>query len=127
MEFGDETHKVATDVIRLVQRFDRDWTTRGRRPAGICGAGSAALLLAARMDNFRRSVQEIVQVVKIADTTLKKRLEELKATPSGALTLADYRNVWLEDEMDPPAFTKGKKQNGRPVNRVTEMKNSCRT
>ena len=81
--------------------------TRGRRPAGICGA---ALLLAARMNNFRRSVEEIVQVVKIADTTLKKRLEEFKATPSGALTLADFRNVWLEDEMDPPAFIKGKEK-----------------
>jgi transcription factor IIIB subunit 2 len=107
LEFGDETHKVATDAVRLVQRFDRDWMTRGRRPAGICGA---ALLLAARMNNFRRSVEEIVQVVKIADTTLKKRLEEFKATPSGALTLADFRNVWLEDEMDPPAFTKGKEK-----------------
>lgn len=107
LEFGDETHKVATDAVRLVQRFDRDWMTRGRRPAGICGA---ALLLAARMNNFRRSIQEIVQVVKIADTTLKKRLEEFKATPSGALTLADFRNVWLEDEMDPPAFIKGKEK-----------------
>ena len=98
---------MATDAVRLVQRFDRDWMTRGRRPAGICGA---ALLLAARMNNFRRSVEEIVQVVKIADTTLRKRLEEFKATPSGALTLADFRNVWLEDEMDPPAFTKGKEK-----------------
>ena len=107
LEFGDETHKVATDAVRLVQRFDQDWMTRGRRPAGICGA---ALLLAAWMDNFRRSVEEIVQVVKIADTTLKKRLEEFKATPSGALTLADFRNVWPEDEMDPPAFTRGKEK-----------------
>ncbi|PPQ97695.1 hypothetical protein CVT26_001878 [Gymnopilus dilepis] len=107
LEFGDETHKVATDAVRLVQRFDRDWMTRGRRPAGICGA---ALLLAARMNNFRRSIEEIVQVVKIADTTLKKRLEEFKATPSGALTLADFRNVWLEEEMDPPAFTKGREK-----------------
>ena len=107
LEFGDETHTVATDAVRLVQRFDRDWMTRGRRPAGICGA---ALLLAARMNNFRRSVEEIVQVVKIADTTLRKRLEEFKATPSGALTLADFRNVWLEDEMDPPAFIKGKER-----------------
>jgi transcription factor IIIB subunit 2 len=107
LEFGDETHKVATDAVRLVQRFDRDWMTRGRRPAGICGA---ALLLAARMNNFRRSVEEIVQVVKIADTTLKKRLEEFKATPSGSLTLADFRNVWLDDEMDPPAFTKGRER-----------------
>ncbi|KAF4622388.1 hypothetical protein D9613_009578 [Agrocybe pediades] len=107
LEFGDETHRVASDAVRLVQRFDRDWMTRGRRPAGICGA---ALLLAARMNNFRRSVEEIVQVVKIADTTLKKRLDEFKATPSGALTLADFRNVWLEEEMDPPAFTKGKEK-----------------
>ncbi|KAH7883861.1 BRF1-domain-containing protein [Phlebopus sp. FC_14] len=107
LEFGDETHKVATDAVRLVQRFDRDWVTKGRRPAGICGA---ALLLAARMNNFRRSVEEIVQVVKIADTTLKKRLEEFKKTPSGALTLADFRTVWLDEEMDPPAFTKGKER-----------------
>ena len=104
--------------------------TRGRRPAGICGA---ALLLAARMNNFRRSTEEIVQVVKIADTTLKKRLDGFKvssssvipsfpslvnnplfeATPSGALTLADFRNVWLEDEMDPPAYTKGREREER--------------
>ncbi|KAI0718149.1 hypothetical protein C8T65DRAFT_706864 [Cerioporus squamosus] len=107
LEFGDETHQVAMDAVRLVQRFDRDWMTKGRRPAGICGA---CLLLAARMNNFRRSVAEIVQVVKIADTTLKKRLEEFRKTPSGALTLADFRTVWLEDEMDPPAYTKGKEK-----------------
>lgn len=59
------------------------------------------------MNNFRRSVEEIVQVVKIADTTLKKRLEEFKKTPSGKLSLADFRRVWLEEEQDPPAFTKG--------------------
>jgi transcription factor IIIB 90 kDa subunit len=81
--------------------------TRGWRPASICGA---ALLLAARMNNFQRSIEEIVQVVKIADTTLKKRLEEFKATPSGSLTIADFRNVWLEEEMDPPAFTKGREK-----------------
>ena len=107
LEFGDETHQVAMDAVRLVQRFDRDWMTKGRRPAGICGA---CLLLAARMNNFRRSVAEIVQVVKIADTTLKKRLDEFRKTPSGALTLADFRTVWLEDEMDPPAYTKGKEK-----------------
>ncbi|KAI6153338.1 BRF1-domain-containing protein [Pisolithus tinctorius] len=110
LEFGDETHRVATDAVRLVQRFDRDWVTKGRRPAGICGA---ALLLAARMNNFRRSIEEIVQVVKIADTTLKKRLEEFKKTPSGMLTLADFRTVWLDEEMDPPAFTKGREREER--------------
>ncbi|KZV70104.1 cyclin-like protein [Peniophora sp. CONT] len=107
LEFGDETQKVTLDAIRLVQRFDRDWMTKGRRPAGICGA---CLLLAARMNNFRRSVEEVVQVVKIADTTLRKRLEEFKNTPSGALTLTDFRTVWLDEEMDPPAYTKGKEK-----------------
>ncbi|KAJ7743965.1 BRF1-domain-containing protein [Mycena maculata] len=107
LEFGDETPKVSMDAVRLVQRFDRDWMTRGRRPAGICGA---ALLLAARMNNFRRSVEEIVQVVKIADTTLKKRLDEFKNTPSGALTLADFRSIWLDEEVDPPAYTRNKEK-----------------
>ncbi|KAJ6584285.1 cyclin-like protein, partial [Mycena sp. CBHHK59/15] len=107
LEFGDETPKVSMDAVRLVQRFDRDWMTKGRRPAGICGA---ALLLAARMNNFRRSVEEIVQVVKIADTTLRKRLEEFKNTPSGALTLADFRSVWLDEEVDPPAYTRNKER-----------------
>ncbi|KIJ52660.1 hypothetical protein M422DRAFT_43485 [Sphaerobolus stellatus SS14] len=107
LEFGDETGKVATDAVRLVQRFNRDWMTAGRRPAGICGA---CLLLAARMNNFRRSIQEVVQVVKIADVTLKKRLEEFRKTSSGNLTVADFRKVWLEEEMDPPAFTQGKER-----------------
>ena len=65
------------------------------------------------MNNFRRSVEEIVQVVKIADTTLKKRLDEFKRTPSGKLTLADFRRVWLEEEQDPPAFTKGNEKEER--------------
>ncbi|KAA1134543.1 transcription factor TFIIIB subunit brf1 [Puccinia graminis f. sp. tritici] len=73
LEFGEDTQKVAYDAARLVKRFDTDWMTAGRRPAGIAGA---SLLIAARMNGFRRSVLEIVQVVKMADVTIKKRLEE---------------------------------------------------
>ena len=102
LEFQDETQKVAHDATRLVQRFSRDWMDTGRRPAGICGA---CLLLAARMNNFRRSVEEIVQVVKIADTTLKKRLDEFKATASGGLSITEFRSMWLEETHDPPAYT----------------------
>ncbi|CAE6459170.1 unnamed protein product [Rhizoctonia solani] len=104
LEFGEETNKVVIDATRLVTRFSRDWMTHGRRPAGICGA---CLLLAARMNNFRRSIQEVVQVVKIGDETVKKRLEEFKTTPSAALTMHDFRNVMLEEAADPPSFTKG--------------------
>ena len=107
LEFGAETQKVAQDAMRLVARFDKDWLRVGRRPSGICGA---CLLLAARMNNFRRSVEEIVQVVKIADTTIKKRLEEFKNTPSGALTVQDFRSLWLEQNADPPAFSRGKEK-----------------
>ncbi|KAK9898175.1 BRF1-domain-containing protein [Cystobasidium minutum MCA 4210] len=101
LEFGDETQQVANDATRLVQRFSRDWMQTGRRPAGICGA---ALILAARMNNFRRSIEEIVQVVKIADVTLKKRLNEFSQTASSNLTIYDFRTVDLTETADPPAF-----------------------
>lgn len=101
LDFGDETQRVATDATRLVQRFKKDWITHGRRPAGICGA---CLMIAARMNNFRRSIAEIIQVVKIADVTLRKRLDEFKLTSSSKLTIDDFRNIWLEEENEPPAF-----------------------
>jgi transcription factor IIIB subunit 2 len=122
LEFKDETQKVATDAVRLVQRFKRDWMDTGRRPAGICGA---CLLLAARMNNFRRSMQEIVQVVKIADVTLKKRLEEFRQTASGDLSIQDFRTMWLEETANPPAYTNGlkpKKSKAKSKNRLKELR-----
>lgn len=101
LDFGEHTNKVAKDAARLCARFKKDWLVDGRRPAGICGA---CLLLAARMNNFRRSMNEIVQVVKMADVTIRQRLEEFKRTPSGNLTIADFKSVWLEEEHEPPAF-----------------------
>lgn len=110
LEFGEETPRVAVDATRLVARMDRDWLARGRRPSGICGA---ALLLAARMNNFRRSIAEIVQVVKIADSTVRKRLEEFRKTGSASLSIGDFRTVWLEEENEPPAFVRGREKEER--------------
>lgn len=107
LEFGAETHKVATDAIRLVQRMNRDWMQTGRRPAGICGA---CLLIAARMNNFRRSVEEIVHIVKVGDLTVRRRLEEFKTTASGDLTVQDFRTIWLEQTHDPPSYLQGRKK-----------------
>ncbi|GAA5942020.1 transcription factor TFIIIB subunit BRF1 [Sporobolomyces koalae] len=107
LDFGDETQKVALDATRLVHRMGRDWMQVGRRPSGICGA---CLLLAARMNNFRRTIEEVVQVVKIADVTLRKRLAEFKETASGSLTIEDFRSVWLDETADPPAFLEGIKK-----------------
>ena len=128
LEFGDETQKVAADAVRLVARMSRDWMHIGRRPAGVCGA---CLLLAARMNNFRRSITEVVQVVKIADVTLRKRLGEFKETASGGLTVDEFRTLWLDEVSDPPAFARSQKkeklereklENARSVKEGTEDK-----
>ncbi|KAI9678775.1 MAG: transcription factor TFIIIB subunit brf1 [Caeruleum heppii] len=101
LEFGRKTEQVAHDAVRLVQRMDKDWMTTGRRPAGICGA---CLILAARMNNFRRSVREVVYIVKVTDATITQRLEEFKVTPSSALTVDQFRIIDLESTVEPPAF-----------------------
>jgi transcription factor IIIB subunit 2 len=101
MEFGEDVDKVKMDAANLVKGFKRDWLIEGRRPSGICGA---ALILAARMNNYRRSVAEVVQVVKIADSTLKKRLEEFQQTPAGQMSITEIRQRWELDEQGSEAF-----------------------
>lgn len=118
LEFGSETMRVANDAVRIVQRMNRDWMTPGRRPAGVCGA---ALILASRMNNFRRSVREVVFVVKVQEQTIFNRLDEFKATESGALTVEEFRTIDLERTADPPAFTQdndGKKKRGRKPKQI---------
>ena len=74
----------------------------GRRPSGVCGA---CLILAARMHNFRRTVTEVVYVVKVTTATIQKRLDEFKLTPSSALTVEEFiNNEFLESAHDPPSF-----------------------
>eukprot|EP00027_Filamoeba_sp_ATCC50430_P008846 CAMPEP_0168550830 /NCGR_PEP_ID=MMETSP0413-20121227/5851_1 /TAXON_ID=136452 /ORGANISM="Filamoeba nolandi, Strain NC-AS-23-1" /LENGTH=350 /DNA_ID=CAMNT_0008581321 /DNA_START=568 /DNA_END=1620 /DNA_ORIENTATION=+ len=91
----------------------RDWIQTGRRPAGICGAG---LLIAARLHGFRRTQKEIVQVVRICDVTLRKRLNEFEETPTGGLTAHEFDEVDLEGECDPPAFTRARKKDDASQN-----------
>ncbi|KAL1969595.1 hypothetical protein VTN77DRAFT_8148 [Rasamsonia byssochlamydoides] len=113
LEFGSATMQVASEAVRIVQRMNRDWMTTGRRPAGICGA---ALILAARMNNFRRTVREVVYVVKVTEITINQRLNEFSSTESGDLTVDQFRSVHLENAHDPPSFTQareGKTGKGR--------------
>ena len=117
LEFGKDTMKVASDAIRLVSRMNRDWIVQGRRPSGICGA---CLLLAARMNNYRRSVREVVYVVKVADLTIQKRLEEFKLTNSSSLTVDEFRSLWLEQAHDPPSFGPKKIKKRKRVREVNE-------
>jgi transcription factor IIIB subunit 2 len=102
LEFGPLQNKVAEDAVRLVQRLSKDWMDQGRRPSGVCGA---CLILAARMNNFRRTITEVVYIVKVTTHTIQKRLEEFKVTPSSALTVDEFlNNEFLESAHDPPSF-----------------------
>lgn len=105
LDFGDFTNKVAADATRLCQRMGRDWMVMGRRPSGICGA---CILMAARMWNFRRTVREIVYVVKVTTHTIEQRLDEFTVTESSELSIEDFLNQeFLESRHDPPAFYRG--------------------
>ncbi|XP_068198534.1 transcription factor IIIB 90 kDa subunit-like isoform X2 [Antennarius striatus] len=101
LEFGGKTHEVSMTALRLVQRMKRDWMHTGRRPSGLCGA---ALLVAARMHKFRRTVKDVISVVKVCQTTLRKRLTEFEDTPTSQLTIDEFMRVDLEQECDPPSF-----------------------
>ncbi|KAJ5308008.1 hypothetical protein N7476_008664 [Penicillium atrosanguineum] len=124
LEFGPATMQVAGEAVRIVQRMNRDWMTTGRRPAGVCGA---ALILAARMNNFRRTVREVVYVVKVTEITISQRLNEFSSTESGDLTVDQFRSVQLENAHDPPSFTRareGRKPshiNNRAVETAAEL------
>ncbi|GAB7348923.1 hypothetical protein MBLNU459_g7609t1 [Dothideomycetes sp. NU459] len=103
LEFGEKTRHVAEDAVKIIRRMKRDWIVTGRHPAGLCGA---CIILAARMNNFRRTVREVVFVVKVADLTISKRLEEFKRTRSGALSVDQFRSLGdrLKVQHDPPSF-----------------------
>ncbi|CAL8283414.1 unnamed protein product [Lota lota] len=105
LEFGDKTRDVSMTALRLLQRMKRDWMHTGRRPSGLCGA---ALLVAARMHDFRRTIKEIISVVKVCESTLRKRLTEFEDTPTSHLTVEEFMKVDLAQECDPPSFSAGK-------------------
>ncbi|XP_028914701.1 transcription factor IIIB 90 kDa subunit isoform X1 [Ornithorhynchus anatinus] len=107
LEFGDKNHEVSMTALRLLQRMKRDWMHTGRRPSGLCGA---ALLVAARMHDFRRTVKEVIRVVKVCESTLRKRLTEFEDTPTSQLTIDEFMKIDLEGECDPPSFTAGQRK-----------------
>nr|XP_020015096.1 transcription factor IIIB 90 kDa subunit isoform X2 [Castor canadensis] len=135
LEFGEKNHEVSMTALRLLQRMKRDWMHTGRRPSGLCGAGvrstmylfredgyhlvplcspleavAPALLVAARMHDFRRTVKEVISVVKVCESTLRKRLTEFEDTPTSQLTIDEFMKIDLEEECDPPSYTAGQRK-----------------
>lgn len=49
-------------------------------------------------------MQDIIHIVKVHETTLRKRLIEFGETPSSSLTIEEFMSVDLEEEHDPPSF-----------------------
>lgn len=49
-------------------------------------------------------------MVRISDTTIRKRLGEFKDTPSSQLTIDEFQKIDLEEEQDPPSFTHARKK-----------------
>lgn len=97
LDFGDMTMTVQRDAVQVAKSMNRDWMTTGRRPAGIAGA---AIIIAARMSNFRRTLREVVLVAKVTEITLSKRIEEFKETKSSGLSVQDFRAENVEHRPD---------------------------
>lgn len=59
-------------------------------------------------NNFRRTIREVVYVVKVADSTITARLHEYKRTQSAALTVKQFREFGprLKVKAQPPAIWK---------------------
>ncbi|KAI8425260.1 hypothetical protein MSG28_007053 [Choristoneura fumiferana] len=117
LQFEDKQHEVSMTALRLVQRMKRDSIHSGRRPSGICGA---ALLIAARLHSFSRTPSDVVRIVKVHESTLRKRLLEFGDTPSSALTLEEFMTVDLEEEQDPPAFRAARKRDKERLQKLME-------
>lgn len=106
LDFGELTNAVKRDAAKIAQSMNRDWMVTGRRPAGIAGA---AVIIAARMNNFRRTLREVVLVAKVTEITLSKRIEEFKETKSSTMSVRDFRStdpssVQGADVQNPPSY-----------------------
>lgn len=107
---GTDTSKVRDielTALRLVQRMKRDWIHTGRRPSGLCGA---ALLVACRLNGIHCNIRDIIKIVQVCETTIRKRLAEFGDTQTGRLTLDEFMTVDLEGEDDPPCFKEARKR-----------------
>ncbi|XP_074594815.1 brf RNA polymerase III subunit [Brevipalpus obovatus] len=107
LNLGDRSNEIINTANRLVARMNRDWMHYGRRPSGLCGA---ALLVALRLHEIDKSVKEMVDIVKVCETTIRKRLNEFGDTPSGKLTKEEFMEIELEGSEDPPCYKNANKK-----------------
>ncbi|KAI5170763.1 transcription factor IIIB 90 kDa subunit [Nematocida sp. LUAm3] len=113
--------EIAKTSLRLIARMDRDWMIIGRKPAGICGA---AILIASRIHNKERTVEEVASVVRVCEATINKRLAELRDTATASLSINEFNTIWLEKEEDPPIIKFRGKAQIKQILEIEEMEDS---
>ena len=106
LDFKEQNDEVRELAVRLVKRMKRDWIDRGRRPTGLCGA---AILMAARAQDFQICFADIARVAKIGHATIKKRLDEFENTQASDLSIDDFNKYGDDIEKfgeaaNPPSF-----------------------
>lgn len=97
-----------------------------------------ALLVAARLHNFNRTIKEVSKVVKVNQATIRNRysldtisglsmvflffrLCDFKDTPSSRLTIEDFLQINLEQEHDPPSYSEARKKPKLATNNEPEV------
>ena len=101
--------------------MSRDWMVTGRRPSGLCGA---AILIAARIHGYKRTVKQIVNVVNVCDEVIRRRLEEFSNSPVCKMTLNQFESCELQEDgkgNDPPAFIRNRKKEKESEKKQKEM------
>ncbi|TNN44786.1 Transcription factor IIIB subunit [Liparis tanakae] len=97
LEFGLQTHEVSMTALRLVQRMKRDWMHTGRRPSGLCGA---ALLVAARMHKFRRTVKDECDPPSFTAGQNKAKMQQLEHELARKLDEVEGEISCYKDEIE---------------------------
>ena len=69
-----------------------------------------ALIVASRLHGFNRSVKDVVKVVRLSHSTIMQRLVDFGKTASSKLTVDEFNKIDLEEEADPPSFTKARQR-----------------
>lgn len=80
--------------------MNRSWIAEGRRPNGLCGS---AILIAAKMHGFKRSIAQICKAVKAGEETIRKRMVEFKTTKTAKLTRKEMKELEVANS-DPQKF-----------------------
>lgn len=101
LDLGDKINSVITTALRIVSRLKKDWIATGRRPDGIC---AAAMLIGCRAHGFNIGQGVVSKIFRISSETLKRRLDDFKATPSAQLTISQFNVSDLDVEFDPPSY-----------------------